>query len=234
MIAGLQKLTLLDFPGKVACTVFLGGCNMRCPFCHNAQLFGGKPEEIMSSEEFFSFLESRKGLLEGVCVSGGEPTLTKELPDFLKKIKALGFSVKLDTNGSRPEILRQLLEEKVLDYVAMDVKNSPRLYGQTVGVEGFDIAPVEESLRLLIGGTTPYELRTTLVQQLHRSQSIEEMGRWISSVVPGKMPEKLFLQRFVDRDTVVYSGLCAPEENAVSRYADILTPYIGKIAVRGE
>ena len=233
MIAGLQKLTLLDFPGKVACTVFLGGCNMRCPFCHNAQLFGGKPEEIMSSEEFFSFLEGRKGLLEGVCVSGGEPTLTKELPDFLKKIKALGFSVKLDTNGSRPEVLRQLLEEKVLDYVAMDVKNSPRLYGQTVGVEGFDISPVEESLRLLIGGTTPYELRTTLVQQLHRSQSIEEMGRWLSSLVPGKLPEKLFLQRFVDRDTVVYSGLCAPEENAISRYADILTPYIGEIAVRG-
>ena len=234
MIAGLQKLTLLDFPGRVACTVFLAGCNYRCPFCHNAELFGGKPEEIMSTDKFFDFLRARTGLLEGVCVSGGEPTLTPGLPEFLKSIKALGFAVKLDTNGSRPEILRQLLEENLVDYVAMDVKNSPAMYGPTAGVESLEIAPVEESLRLLLEGDTPYELRTTLVQQLHDDASIEEMGRWLAGLVPGVLPKKLFLQRFVDRDTVAFAGLCAPEENAVSRFVDILTPYVEKIAVRGE
>lgn len=233
MIAGIQKLTLLDYPGHTACTVFLAGCNMRCPFCHNAELFGGKVEEVMSTDAFLKFLTTRQGLLDGVCVSGGEPTLTPHLPEFLKKIKALGYAVKLDTNGSRPEILRQLIEENLVDYVAMDVKNSPSRYGETVGLPGFDLAPVEESLRILISGSTPYELRTTLVQQLHDEASIEEMGRWLSSLVPGKLPKNLFLQKFVDRDTVVFSGLCAPEENAVSRYADILTPYVEKIALRG-
>ena len=233
MIAGLQKMTLLDFPGKVACTVFLHGCNWRCPFCHNSELLAGKGEQLMDEEAFLKFLSSRKGLLEGVAVSGGEPTLYNELPAFLKKIKDLGFAVKLDTNGSRPEILRQLIEEKLVDYVAMDVKNSPSRYGETVDLPGFDLAPVEESLRILISSSTPYELRTTLVQQLHDEASIEEMGRWLSSLVPGKLPKNLFLQKFVDRDTVVFSGLCAPEENAVSRYADILTPYVEKIALRG-
>ena len=232
MIAGLQKLTLLDFPGKVACTVFLSGCNYRCPFCHNAELFGGKTEEVMTEEAFFAFLRSRKGLLEGVCVSGGEPTLTKNLPEFLKSIKAMDFAVKLDTNGSCPEILRQLLTENLVDYVAMDVKNGPCRYEETVGFGSFDLAPTEESLRLLISGSTPYELRTTLVAQLHDEASIEEMGKWLASLVPGKLPKNLFLQKFVDRDTVAYSGLCAPEENALSRYVDILTPYIEKIALR--
>ena len=234
MIAGLQKLTLLDFPGKVACTVFLGGCNYRCPFCHNAQLFGGKPEEIMKEADFLKFLSGRKGLLEGVCVSGGEPTLTPGLPEFLKSIKELGFAVKLDTNGSRPEILRQLLEAQLVDYVAMDVKNSPAMYGPTVGVENFDITPVEESLRLLLNGRTPYELRTTLVQQLHTRNSMEEIGKWLASLAPGILPEKLFLQRFVDRDTVAFAGLCAPEENQVLCYADTLKPYVRQVSVRGE
>ena len=234
MIAGLQKLTLLDFPGKVACTVFLAGCNMRCPFCHNAEFFHGKSEEVMSTDEFLKFLSTRQGLLEGVCVSGGEPTLTPDLPEFLQKIKALGFAVKLDTNGSRPEILKGLLEENLVDYVAMDAKNGPSCYGQTVGIADFDLSATEESLRLLLTGSTPYELRTTLVQQLHDPASIEEMGRWLSSLVPGVLPKKLFLQNFVDRDTVAFSGLCAPEENEVQRFADILTPYVEKIAIRGE
>ena len=202
MIAGIQKLTLLDFPGHTACTVFLAGCNMRCPFCHNAELFGGKVEEVMSTDEFLKFLSTRQGLLDGVCVSGGEPTGDPQLPQLLRAIKDLGFQVKLDTNGSRPEILKKLLEENLVDYVAMDVKNSPSRYGQTVGLDRFDMTPIEESLRLLIAGSTPYELRTTVVQQLHGEASIEEMGRWLSTLVPGVLPKKLFLQKFVDRDTV--------------------------------
>ena len=231
MIAGLQKMTLLDFPGKVACTVFLAGCNYRCPFCHNAELFDGKVEEYMTAEKFLAFLKTRVGLLEGVCVSGGEPTGDPNLEQFLTDIKALGFAIKLDTNGSRPAVLKNLLEKNLVDYVAMDAKNSPKMYAQTVGCD-CDVAAVEESLRLLIDGNTPYELRTTLVQQLHDDASIEDMGRWLASLVPGKKPEKLFLQSFVDRDTVAYSGLCAPEENAVLRYKDILTSYITTVTIR--
>ena len=234
MISGLQKMTLLDFPGKVACTVFLQGCNYRCPFCHNSELLGGCGEEFMSEEEFLAFLKKRVGLLDGVAVSGGEPTLYKGLPDFLEKIKALGYAVKLDTNGSRPAVLKELVEKGLVDYVAMDVKNGPQYYGQTVGLANFDLAATEESLRYLIEGNVDYELRTTLVEPLHTEESIEQMGRWLASLVPGKKPRQLFLQRFVDRDTVLFSGLCAPEEDRVSQYLKVLTPYVEKIALRGD
>ncbi len=233
MIAGLQKMTLLDFPGKVACTVFLAGCNYRCPFCHNAELFDRKVEEVMSTDAFLAFLKSRVGLLEGVCVSGGEPTGDPGLEDLLENIKAMGYSVKLDTNGSRPAVLKRLLQKGLLDYVAVDAKNAPENYAQTVGCD-CDVAAVEESLRLLIAGDTPYELRTTLVEQFHDAVSIEAMGKWLGSLVPGKKPEKLFLQSFVDRDTVAYSGLCAPTENDVLRYADILTSYIKSVTIRNQ
>ena len=233
MIAGLQKMTLLDFPGKVACTVFLAGCNYRCPFCHNAELFGGKIEEVMSTEAFLAFLRKRQGLLEGVCVSGGEPTGDPGLENLLTEIKALGFAVKLDTNGSRPAVLKRLLEKNLVDYVAVDAKNSPEKYPQTVGCD-CDVAAVEESLRLLIDGQTPYELRTTLVSQLHDAASMEAMGKWLGSLVPGKQPTQLFLQTFVDRDTVAYSGLCAPTENDVLQYKDILTSYITEVTIRNQ
>lgn len=231
MIAGLQKMTLLDFPGKVACTVFLAGCNYRCPFCHNAELFDRKQEEVMSTDAFLEFLKKRKNLLEGVCVSGGEPTGDPKLEQLLTDIKALGYAVKLDTNGSHPKILKRLVEKQLVDYVAMDAKNSRAKYPLTVGCD-VDLAAVEESLRLLIGGEVPYELRTTLVAQLHDEVSIEAMGQWLASLVPGKKPARLFLQSFVDRDTVAYSGLCAPTENDVLRYRDILTSYIGKVTIR--
>ena len=232
MICGLQKMTLLDYPGKVACTVFLGGCNFRCPFCHNSELFMGKPEKLMEEEDFFQFLGKRKGLLDGVCVSGGEPTLYKDLPEFLARIKELGFAAKLDTNGSRPEVLRELLEKKLVDYVAMDVKNSPAKYAQTVGLETMDLVPIEESLRLLIGGETPYELRTTLVAQLHDAASIQDMGMWLGPLVTEKKPRKLFLQSFVDRDTVLFSGLSAPEQETVAGFVKILTPFVGEVTIR--
>ena len=234
MISGLQKMTLLDFPGKVACTVFLHGCNYRCPFCHNSELLEGRGEELMTTDAFFAFLESRKGLLEGVCVSGGEPTLYKELPALLKKIKALGFAVKLDTNGSRPEILKALVTEGLVDYVAVDAKNGPESYAQTVGTERLDMAALEESLRFLIEDHVDYELRTTLVEPLHTEESIRAMGKWLASLVPGKCPKKLFLQSFVDRDTVVFSGLSAPDEAVVERYAGILADYVESVTIRNK
>ena len=232
MICGLQKMTLLDFPGKIACTVFLGGCNFRCPFCHNSELFMGKPEKLMEDETFFDFLKSRKGLLDGVCVSGGEPTLYKNLPDFLAKIKEMGFLVKLDTNGYRPEILKELLEKKLVDYVAMDVKNSPAMYARTVGLDTMDLAPIEESLRMLISGETPYELRTTLVSQLHDVATIQDMGAWIGGLVPGKGAKKWFLQSFVDRDTVLFGNLSAPESETTRSFAEILKPFADTVTIR--
>ena len=232
MICGLQKMTLLDFPGKIACTVFLGGCNFRCPFCHNSELFMGKPEKLMEDEEFFKFLKSRKGLLDGVCVSGGEPTLYKNLPEFLAKIKELGFLVKLDTNGSRPALVKELVEKNLVDYIAMDVKNSPAMYAQTVGLGSMDLAPIEESLRFLIGGTVPYELRTTLVSQLHTEESIQDMGAWLGGLVTGMKPKQLFLQSFVDRDTVLFAGLSAPEADTTAEFAKILESFCQHVTVR--
>ncbi len=232
MIAGLQKMTLLDFPGKVACTVFLNGCNLRCPFCHNSQLLTGGAQTLMDRDAFLDFLKSRQGLLDGVCVSGGEPTLRRELPVFLESIRDLGFAIKLDTNGTRPHIVKELVRNSLVDYIAMDVKNSPSRYGETVGIAAPDLAAVEESLRFLMEDKVDYELRTTLVEPLHDEGSIDQMGRWLASLTPGRKPKQLFLQSFVDRDTVLFSGLSAPEGETVERYAAILSPYVEKVTIR--
>lgn len=139
VICGIQKLTLLDYPGKVACTIFTGGCNFRCPFCHNADLVTGKPEVTVTGEEIFRFLRKRQGLLDGVCISGGEPLLQPDLEDFIRGVRSLGYSVKLDTNGSMPDKLESLAEKGLLDYVAMDLKNAPEHYGRTIGAETYDV-----------------------------------------------------------------------------------------------
>lgn len=230
-IAGLQKLTLLDYPGKVACTVFLSGCNFRCPFCHNSGLLG-QAEALMTQQELLAFLDGRKGLLDAVCISGGEPTLSKELPQLLEQIKQRGFLVKLDTNGSRSAVLKALVEQKLLDYVAMDVKNSPMQYARTTGTDGV-LAEIEESLRFLLQEKLDYELRTTVVQQLHEETSLQEMGQWLCGLVPGKKPKKLFLQTYVDRQSVLCSGLSAPENGQMQRYLQLLTPFAEQIALRG-
>lgn len=234
MIAGLQKLTLLDFPGKVACTVFLQGCNFRCPFCHNADLLPHEGETVMETEEFFRFLDKKKGLLDGVAITGGEPTGQPRLIDLIRGIRQRGFLVKLDTNGTRPDVLKALVQENLVDYVAMDVKNSPSRYAETVGLPRLNLEKMEESLRFLISGEIDYELRTTLVSQLHRPEDIEEMGQWLAALVPGKKPKQLYLQRFVDRDSVVFSGLSAPAEEDLAHFARILTPYVDKVCIRGE
>ena len=233
MIAGLQKMTLLDFPGKVACTLFLQGCNFRCPFCHNSDLLPYEGEEFMTREVFLKFLQSRKGLLDGVAITGGEPTCQPGLPELMKEIRTLGFPVKLDTNGMNPEMLEMLVGQSLVDYVAMDVKNSPSRYAETVGLPRLNLKKIEKSLRLLISGAVDYELRTTLVQQFHTAADMEEMGRWIAGLVPGKKPEKLFLQSFVDRDSVTFSGLCAPTDKEIVSFRDILTPYVESICIRG-
>ncbi len=233
VISGLQKMTLLDFPGKVACTVFLQGCNFRCPFCHNSPLLGANAPETIPREQLHSFLKSRKGLLDGVCITGGEPTLQKNLPELFSQIKALGYAIKLDTNGSRPEVLKSLAEQRLVDYVAMDVKNSPAEYGKTTGCGNLPLKDLEESLRFLIGGQFPYELRTTVVAELHNTKTMTDMGIWLSSLCPGRKPKKLFLQYFVDREGVLRKGLSAPTQERMAQYADILAPFVDEVHIRG-
>jgi len=233
MISGLQKMTLLDYPGKVACTVFLQGCNYRCPFCHNTDLLPREGEPLMTEEEFFRFLETRKGLLDAVCVSGGEPTLQKDLEQFLAKIHDMGFAVKLDTNGGRPDILKKVVEAGVVDYVAMDIKNSPDRYAATCGLGQMNLEKTEESVRYLIGGAVDYELRTTVVKPLHDAETIGQMGQFLASVAAPKKPKVLYLQSFVDRESVAFAGLCAPDKQELERFVQILSPYVQKVVIRG-
>ena len=232
-IAGLQKMTLLDFPDKIACTLFLNGCNYRCPFCHNAEILDGKLEPLMSKEEFLSFLAKRKGLLEGVCVSGGEPTLCPELKELLTQIKELGFAVKLDTNGSRPAVLKDLAAAGLVDYVAMDIKNCPDRYAETCGLKQVDLAAVAESAAFLMAGNLDFEFRTTVVDELHTPQDMVKMGRWLTELSGGKPVKKLFLQPFVDRDTVAFSGLHAPDKAKLEAFTELLKRFVLEINVRG-
>ena len=190
-IKGLQKLSLLDYAGHVACTVFTGGCNFRCPFCHNASLVLSPAKDFDIDEaEFFAFLRKRHGILDGVCVSGGEPTLMPDILDFLAKIKAIGYDVKLDTNGSRPDVLRAAIEQGLVDYVAMDIKNSPEKYALTAGLDCFDLSAVRESVGILLEGKVGFEFRTTVVPGYHEEGDIEKICEWI------KGADKYFLQPF--------------------------------------
>lgn len=231
VIAGLQKMTLLDYPGKVACTVFLQGCNFRCPFCHNRDLLDAAPETI-STDELLAFLKKRQGLLDAVCISGGEPTLQPDLEALIREIKALGYAVKLDTNGSHPAVLKRLANSGLLDYVAMDVKNSPAEYGNTIGLPSVNLEAVEESLSFLLNDTVDYELRTTVADELHSEQSFTELGQWLQGLSQNKA-KRFFLQAYVDRDSVLCEGLHAPSDEKLAALREILAPYVLEISIRG-
>lgn len=225
-IAGLQKLTLLDYPGKLACTVFLPGCNLRCPFCHNASLvLPGRQPSLMTQPQLLEFLEGRKGKLEGVCITGGEPTLHHDLPELLTFVRDLGFSVKLDTNGTRPEVLRQFLDANLLDYVAMDIKNSPSKYTATCG--GMDVLDkVEQSVRLLEESDVPHEFRTTVLHPYHTPADMAAIGQWLAGT------QRYFIQQFVDSGDLLGEGQpLTPEELQILLQA--VQPYIPTAALRG-
>ena len=228
-IAGLQKLTLLDYPGHVACTVFTPGCNFRCPFCHNAPLV--LPERLgcdTTEDEVLAFLKKRVGILDGVAITGGEPLLHKDIGAFLEKVRALGFRVKLDTNGSFPDHLIALVRNGLVDRVAMDVKNAPALYGRTVGIEPFDLAPIERSKDFLLGGEVEYEFRTTLVRGLHTRESLVEAARWIEGA------KEYYLQQFKDSgDVIAIEGLGAFDEKEMHALADAVRPIVPTVEVRG-
>lgn len=203
IIRGLQKTTLLDFPEKLACTVFTGGCNFRCPFCHNASLVlnSGAIEEI-PEDEFFSYLSRRKGVLDGVCITGGEPLLNSDIFEFIKKIRSYGLLVKLDTNGSMPDGLEALLDAGLVDYVAMDIKNAPTKYALTAGVEEYP-AEIERSIDIIIKKAPEYEFRTTVVRELHEKEDIIKIANRI------KNAKKYFLQSYVDSGDIISSGFSA-------------------------
>lgn len=226
-IHGLQKMTLLDFPGRVACTVFLGGCDFRCPFCHNFELIDGTAQPIMDDEELLAFLRRRSGLLDGVAFTGGEPCLHPGLPDLLRKIRALDFATKLDTNGFHPDMLQDILEQKLVDYVAMDVKNSPDKYAATCGLDSLDLAPILQSIELLKASGVDYEFRTTVVAELHRAEDFAAIGGMIRGA------RRYFLQCFTDRDSVPFGDLHAPSREDLLRYAEIVRPFVPETQLRG-
>ena len=227
-IHGLQKMTLLDFPGRVACTVFLGGCDLRCPFCHNAELIDGTAPAVMDDEELLAFLKKRKGLLEGVAVTGGEPLLRgEELVTLAEKIRDLGYPLKLDTNGTHPERLRRLIDLGLVSYVAMDIKNDPERYALTSGLESMDLAPVRESVSLLTEGRTDYEFRTTTIAEFHDGDSFRRIGEWIRGA------KRYYLQKFTDRDTVPFEGFHAPSDDEMRRYLEIARVYVPSAELRG-
>ncbi len=227
-IFGLQKMTLLDYPGRVACTVFLGGCDFRCPFCHNFGLVDGTDRPQMTDGALLDFLKTRKGLLDGVAITGGEPCLQPGLYDLVSAIHDLGFSVKLDTNGCHPDMLRRLMDASLVDYVAMDIKNSPEKYAMTAGLPSLNLEPVQESMDLLMHAHAAFEFRTTVVEELHTLTDFEAIGPWIHGA------PAYYLQPFVDRESVPFGGLHAPSSEALKEYADAVRPHVGKVEIRGK
>ncbi|MBR6693526.1 MAG: anaerobic ribonucleoside-triphosphate reductase activating protein [Clostridia bacterium] len=228
VIHGLQKLTVLDFPGKLACTVFTAGCNLRCPFCHNARLVT-HPEEAdrLDEQEVLTYIYSRKTMLDGVCITGGEPLLQKDIFGFIEKIKETGLLVKLDTNGCFPEKLRELIDAKLVDYVAMDIKNSPEEYGKTVGVENFDITPIKQSIEILRESGIEYELRTTVVRELHTRESLLGAAEFIA---PQK---KWFLQSFVDSGDLIEGEFSAYDKQFMKELQESVSQIVENVELRG-
>ena len=225
---GLQKMTLLDYPGKVACTIFTGGCNFRCPFCHNALLVTDIDRSSYYDErEVLDFLESRRGVLDGVCLTGGEPLIWNQTADFLARVKEKGFAVKLDTNGYDPVCLDHLIKDELVDYVAMDIKNSLDKYARTAGFPDMDLARVRLSADILMEGLVDYEFRTTVVHELHSIQDMEAIGQWLAGA------KAYYLQPYVESDDVIMPifSSCGKEELEQMRRA--LANYVKKAAIRG-
>ena len=225
---GFQKLTLLDYPGKVACTLFTLSCNFRCPFCHNGELIDNiKIYEVYEEEEILSYLQKRKGVLDGVCITGGEPLLNKDLPQFIAKVKLLGYSVKLDTNGSRPQELKYLVKNKLIDYVAMDIKNSFEKYKITSNASDEDIDSVKLSIKYLLEGQIDYEFRTTIVSEFHTAEDIETLAKEI------KGAKRYFLQNFVDSEYVIEKNLHSVPFETLKKMKNNASRYINDVQLRG-
>ena len=225
---GLQKLTLLDYPDKVAATVFTVGCNLRCPFCHNFSLVCGNGDklELLTEEDVLQFLKKRSNVLEGLCVTGGEPLIQHDIEQFLRKVRDLGYKIKLDTNGAFPEKLSYLIGQGLVDYVAMDVKNSKELYAKTVGCI-VDIKAIEQSVEILKSGVVDYEFRTTVTATFHTEESIKSMAQWLAGA------KRLYLQQFVDSGDLIDATVTGVDENTLKEYCEIARKYVPNTQIRG-
>lgn len=230
-ICGLQKTTLLDYPGHVAATIFLGGCNFRCPFCHNSGILSLSeitPEELLDEAEVLAFLKKRSGILEGVCITGGEPTLQPGLKEFISKIKQIGLKVKLDTNGYKPDVLKELCEAGLIDMVAMDIKNAPGRYAETAGIPEFHMERIQESVEYLkTQQKIPYEFRTTVVREFHTEKDIRAIGEWLAG------ESAYFLQAYKDSSEVLQSGLSGYEKDELHALLAIAREYLPGAGLRG-
>lgn len=227
-IHGFNKLTLLDYPGHLAATMFLGGCNMRCPFCQNASLvLTPVSQPTIPEEEVIATLIKRKNILEGVCISGGEPTLYPELPRLIRRIKEIGFLIKLDTNGTNPDVIKSLTEDHLIDYVAMDIKNSREKYALTSGIPNLDMKPIEESVSYLLTSVIPYEFRTTIVKEYHTDEDMLAIGCWLQGA------KAYFLQSYQDSGDIIKPGLRNHTKETLEHFANLLKPYIEQVTLRG-
>lgn len=225
-IVGLQKLTLLDYPGRVACTVFLQGCNFNCPFCYNSSLIKSCKDNIISLDEFFNFLNSRKKVLDGVAITGGEPLLNPSIKEFIKQIKELNLLVKLDTNGSNPKLLKELINDNLLDYVAMDIKNSFKKYPMTCGAK-VNIEDIKESISILLSSSIDYEFRTTIVKEFHEIEDFHEIGNTI------KGAKNYFLQSYQEKDSVLNKKLHPLSKNELQSCLNVVKEYVENASIRG-
>ncbi len=227
IINGFQKLTLLDFPAHTAAIVFTAGCDLRCPFCHNAPLVSRiRLDERIDEDEIFSYLEKRFGILDGVCVSGGEPLLQKDVFAFLERVKGMGYAVKLDTNGSSPEKLREAIDRGLVDYVAMDIKNAPELYPQTTGIRALDIEPFSKSRDILLSSSVDYEFRTTVTNELHTPKSIAAAAEWI------KGAKRYFIQNFKDSGDTVGEGMTPCSQDVLDAMKTEASKFVENVNIR--
>lgn len=228
MIHGFNKTTLLDYPGRLAATIFLGGCNFRCPFCHNTSLvLAPESQPIISDKEIFDTLKKRVGILEGVCITGGEPTLYPGLIGLITEIKNLGFLLKLDTNGSNPDIIAKLINLNLVDYIAMDIKNSREKYCQTIGLNKVNIDKISESISILLSSNIDYEFRTTVVKDFHELSDFISIGKWING---GKV---YYIQGFEDSENVIKSGLTSYTLAELKEIQNVILPYVNQVSIRG-
>jgi pyruvate formate lyase activating enzyme len=227
-IHGFNKTTLLDYPGHIGATIFLGGCNFRCPFCHNASLvLTPANQPTLPEEEIFKTLNKRKGILEGVCITGGEPTLYPDLIPFIQRIKDMGYLIKLDTNGYNPTTIQELLNKQLIDYIAMDIKNSKEKYNISTGLGGLDTSRITESISLLLTSDIEYEFRTTVVREHHTKEDFISIGKWIQNA------KAYYLQPYKDSGDIISPGLSSYTKSELNNFCEMLLPYLKKVKIRG-
>lgn len=227
-VHGFNKLTLLDYPGRLACTIFLGHCNFRCPFCHNAGLvLEPENEPVIPIEEILGTLKKRKGILDGVCITGGEPTVHKKLPEFIQQIKKMDYSVKLDTNGTNPQMVQDMVKAGLVDYVAMDIKNAPDKYGETAGIAQVDLEAVNETVEFLKSGKVDYEFRTTVTRELHKKEDFLKIRKWLSG------SRRYFLQAYKESEQVIHPVYSSYSREQLENFRQLLLEGISQVEIRG-